>query len=122
MEMFEVIKAECDVYNNFDLLGKKWMLPILINFWKNPEFTLKFSQLSKVLPTITSRVISMRLKELEVRNVVEKVLIDGRGCYKLTDHGKTLSKVFNEVVVWTHETGGCSCDGTCVMCTKVDIV
>ena len=119
--MFEVIKTECAVYNNFDLLGKKWMLPILINFWKNPEYTLKFSYLSRALPTITSRVISMRLKELEFGGVIEKVLIEGKNYYKLTVHGKNLSKVFNELVIWTHEAGACDCNGNCVMCTQLDL-
>lgn len=118
MKKFE-ISNDCSKVNDvFDLLGKKWVVPILLYFWKNPKEKFNFSYFSKVFPSITSRVISMRLKELEYFGIVDRINSGTKMVYVLTADGLKLFKVFKSVENWTQNCENLTCSNNCLNCSK----
>ena len=114
MDLFDASRDDCGVYKSFDLLGKKWSLPMLIMFWNNPGEELKFSNFSSMSTTITGRIISMRLKEFESLNIVSKFVDGGKTSYMLTQSGLELREVYVRVQEWTHSNSSCDCGEDCI--------
>ena len=115
--MLESVEKRCVVINNMDLLAKKWALHILIEFWKKPKQNLKFSYFSKAFPSITSRVVSMRLKELCEIGVIRKEVVNKSIKYVLTDHGYELLTIYNGC--WQWSVDGADTEKYTTNCAKV---
>jgi DNA-binding HxlR family transcriptional regulator len=67
-----------------EVLYGKWKFIIIWNLIDKP---LRFSDLRKNIPTITDRMLSLQLKELEENNFVERLVSEGNPPkidYKLT--------------------------------------
>ena len=73
-------KIKCPLVHEFQIIGKKWSVPILTEINKNR--TIKFSEIRKSLNPITSKMLAKRLKELENNMLVEK---------RITKHNKKIS-------------------------------
>jgi DNA-binding HxlR family transcriptional regulator len=117
---FETSKKNFAVYKNFDLLGKKWIIMILLEFWNRPNEGIKFSHFSKVFPTITSRAISMKLKGLEDYGILVHSGSEMGSVYELTVDGVNLKKVFNASQAWSKSSGRCDCDFGCEVCATFE--
>jgi DNA-binding HxlR family transcriptional regulator len=57
-----------------EVLYGKWKFIIIWNLIDKP---LRFSDLRKNIPSITDRMLSLQLKELEEGNFIERVVIEG---------------------------------------------
>jgi DNA-binding HxlR family transcriptional regulator len=87
----------------FELLGKRWtglLIRVLLN---GPK---RFKEISEMIPGMSDRMITERIKELEaagilVRHVYPEVPV--RIEYELTDKGRALEPVMNEVQNWAHQ-------------------
>lgn len=101
--MDTVIK-ECTFYKIFDLIGKKWSLCILHELYKAGGEGMRFNELKRKMETITPKVLSFRLKELEEKNLVERTdisYIPGSVCeYRLTECGRELILAFQPFKSW----------------------
>jgi DNA-binding HxlR family transcriptional regulator len=67
-----------------EVLYGKWKFIIIWNLIDKP---LRFSDLRKNIPSITDRMLSLQLKELEEGNFIERIVIEGNPPkidYKLT--------------------------------------
>src|SRR6478735_6067097 len=67
-----------------EVLYGKWKFIIIWNLIDKP---LRFSDLRKNIPSITDRMLSLQLKELEEGNFIERVVLEGNPPkidYKLT--------------------------------------
>ncbi len=76
-------KSGLEILN--EVLYGKWKFIIIWNLIDKP---LRFSDLRKNIPSITDRMLSLQLKELEEENFVERVVTEGNPPkidYKLTD-------------------------------------
>ena len=63
----------------------------------------RFSDLRQIVPGLSDRMLSERLKELEAEGVVERSVIPltpVRVEYHLTDKGRGLSEVFEAISAW----------------------
>ncbi|UOQ51746.1 winged helix-turn-helix transcriptional regulator [Hymenobacter cellulosivorans] len=82
------------------VLQGKWKLPILLALAPG---TKRFGELTKALPTITDRMLSKELKELEANLLITRSVIEGvpvKVEYALTDHGISLHDVIIELQKW----------------------
>ncbi len=61
---------KCDVVDIWEILGKRWSLHILRNLSTNG--TIRFNALKRLLPGISSTVLSERLLELEREGLITK--------------------------------------------------
>ena len=68
----------------------------------------RFSDLRQTVPGLSDRMLSERLKELEVEGIVERNVIPltpVRVEYRLTNKGRALSGVFEAISAWASAWG-----------------
>ncbi|OON61472.1 transcriptional regulator [Klebsiella pneumoniae] len=87
----------------FTLLSKKWTGLIIKSLLEESK---RFREIADIIPNMSDRMLSERLKELEsegivVRNVYPEVPV--RIEYGLTDKGKALESVMDEVQNWAEK-------------------
>jgi DNA-binding HxlR family transcriptional regulator len=82
------------------VLQGKWKLPILLALAMG---TKRFGELARGLPTITDRMLSKELKDLETNLLITRVVFEDTPVkveYALTDHGISLHDVIIELQKW----------------------
>jgi DNA-binding HxlR family transcriptional regulator len=96
--------ACCSLYHHaIELIGKRWTGAILLVLMDGP---LHFSEIRDLVPDISDRLLSERLKELEAEAIVERRVIDGapvRVEYSLTAKGAALEPVVQSLKSWARE-------------------
>ena len=93
--------GSCPVIATLEVIGGKWKPAIL---WElQNEDVLRFGQLKKKLMTITQKMLTQQLRELENDRIIERKIfaeIPPRVEYRISSYGKTLSPVLNEMAKW----------------------
>ena len=83
-----------------ELIGKRWTGAIV---WALTERPMRFGELLKVVPGLSDRLLSQRLRELEEEGLVEREVKAGtpvRVTYSLTELGRELGPSIRELRVW----------------------
>ncbi len=91
----------CDVVDIWEVLGKRWSLHILKNLSTNG--TVRFNELKRLIPEISSTVLSQRLLELEREGLISKEIyseIPVRVEYSLTPRTKELETNLQQLSDW----------------------
>jgi len=92
-----------DVTMNY--IGGKWKSVVL---WYLRKEKKRFSELRRHIPNITEKMLSLQLKELELDGIVSRKVypeVPPKVEYALTDFGKTLIPVLEEIAKWGRKTG-----------------
>ena len=96
--------ACCSLYHRaIELVGKRWTGAILLVLLDGP---LHFSGIRQLVPELSDRLLSERLKELEGEGIVERRVLDGspvRVEYRLTSKGQALEPALRALKQWAHE-------------------
>jgi DNA-binding HxlR family transcriptional regulator len=91
----------CSAYHRaVELIGKRWSGAILFVLMDGP---LRFSEVKQLVPDLSDRLLSERMKELESEGIVERRVIDDmpvRVEYALTDKGRALEPVVRALKSW----------------------
>lgn len=91
----------CPRYEHIaQLLGKRWTGLILDSLMGGPR---RFCELTASVEGLSDRVLSDRLRELEVEGIIERIVyphIPVRVEYLLTEKGSALRPVVQEMHVW----------------------
>ena len=91
-----------------ELIGKRWTGAILCALTEGP---LRFAELARAVPGLSDRLLSQRLRELEVEGLVGREVESGapvRVTYSLTEKGAGLRPAIGELKEWAkrwHQTG-----------------
>jgi DNA-binding HxlR family transcriptional regulator len=96
----ECIKFIIPVRDALEILSGKWKIPIITSLSFG---TKRFKQISKELSTITDKMLSKELKELEINHLAKRTVHDTFPPtveYSITEHGKSLEKVILELRNW----------------------
>jgi DNA-binding HxlR family transcriptional regulator len=86
----------------FSLLAKKWMGLIIFTL---REGELYFCELEKAIPALSARVLTERIRELEVSGLVTRRVSETspvRVSYSLTDKGKSLAIAVGGIADWAN--------------------
>ncbi|WP_368929952.1 winged helix-turn-helix transcriptional regulator [Bacillus pumilus] len=86
-----------------ELLSKRWVALIVFQLLSGPQ---RFSEIEAALTNLSGRVLSERLKELEAAGIVKREVFAEtpvRIEYSLTDMGRSLAPVFEEISKWSTE-------------------
>ena len=104
MENTTESEAFCPYYHRaMELIGRRWTAVILRAMMSGVQ---RFGELVAAIPGLSDRMLSERLKELEVEGLVERVVIPEmpvRVEYHLTEKGRALSHVMDAVTQWAHD-------------------
>jgi DNA-binding HxlR family transcriptional regulator len=96
--------ACCGLYHRaIELVGKRWTGAILLVLMDGP---LHFSGIRQLVPELSDRLLSERLKELEGEGIVERRVLDGspvRVEYSLTPKGQALEPALRALKQWARE-------------------
>jgi DNA-binding HxlR family transcriptional regulator len=91
----------CSHYHRaVELIGKRWTGAILFVLMDGP---LRFSEVKMLVPDLSDRLLSERLKELEGEGIVERRVLDGTPVhveYQLTEKGVALEPVVRSLKSW----------------------
>lgn len=91
----------CPIENTMDLIAGKWKLIILWHLAKDE--ILRYSEIKKVVPSITHKMLSQQLKELEAAGFINRKVyptIPPKVEYSLTDLGKSFLPILNSLSEW----------------------
>jgi DNA-binding HxlR family transcriptional regulator len=100
-----VYQSECAEYivpvrDALDVLYGRWKLPIIISLTFGSR---RFKQIIEEIPGLTDKSLSKELKELEANQLITRKVHDSfppRVDYSITEHGRSLEKVINELRNW----------------------
>jgi DNA-binding HxlR family transcriptional regulator len=90
----------------FELLGKKWTGLINNTLLTGPK---RFKDMTEIIPNMSDRILAERFKELEAAGILDRHVfpdIPVRIEYELTEKGKSLQPVMNEVQQWGNDWSG----------------
>ena len=86
-----------------ELIGRRWTGAIIRAMLNGAKH---FSELTQIIPGLSDRLVSVRLKELESEGIVERVVIPDKPVrieYLLTQKGKALESVVHAVDSWAEQ-------------------
>jgi DNA-binding HxlR family transcriptional regulator len=93
----------CALYHRaVELIGKRWTGAILLVLLDGP---LRFSEIRHLVPDLSDRLLSERLKELEAEGMVERRVMDGspvRVEYGLTGKGMAIEPAVRALKSWAN--------------------
>lgn len=95
---------KCEVTDLWEILGKRWSLHILKNLSINGS--IRFNELKRMLPGISSTVLSERLLELERESLINKKIfpeVPIRVEYSLTSRARELEIILHQLNIWINK-------------------
>lgn len=95
-----ICTKSCPIDVALKYVGKKWSIELV----KDLFFGMKhFNEFLEANPKLSSKILSMRLKELEKNGIIEKKVVSVTPLsieYCLTPKGRTLNRVVYELAVF----------------------
>lgn len=99
----QVFHCALDITMNY--IGGKWKSVVL---WYLRKETKRFSELKRHIPEITEKMLSLQLKQLELDGIIGRTVypqVPPRVEYYLTEEGKTLIPMLEEMAAWGRKKG-----------------
>ncbi len=92
----------CPLTAALEVLGGRWNLIVL--YWL-ADGTRRFSDLERLIPDVTHKMLASTLRRLESAGVVDRRVyaeVPPRVEYSLSDHGRSAEPVIEAVRQWGH--------------------
>lgn len=109
----------CPVSATIGLIGGKYKSLIL---WHLTGKTIRFSELKKLVPGATPKMLTQQLRELEKDGLLNRVVypvVPPKVEYSLTDKGKSLYPILKAMFEWgTTELAEAGLEANCSMVTE----
>ncbi|AVK51210.1 MULTISPECIES: winged helix-turn-helix transcriptional regulator [Clostridium] len=93
----------CSVETTLSLIGGKWKVLILRDLING---TKRFGELKKSINSISQKVLTQQLREMEEDGLVERTVyaeVPPRVEYSLTEDGISLKPVLNSMLAWGNQ-------------------
>lgn len=100
-ELLNSIIEICPVRNVIARFGNKWALLVMLVISENEP--IRYNELRRLIPDISSRVLSGTLRTLEADGLVSRKLyneVPARVEYSLTDIGHSLIPIILQLTEW----------------------
>lgn len=97
--------VECSISKALDVLNGKWTFLIIKDLI---EGTKRFGELRKSLAGVSPKTLSVRLKELEEKNIIRRnayATIPPTVEYSLTEKGQSLRPIIKAMKLWGAKWG-----------------
>lgn len=89
------------IKDTMELLSGKWKIQIIASLIMNDS--MRFMDLMRDVNGIAAKMLSKELQELEVNELISRTVKNTKPVtveYALTDHGRSLGPLINEVAKW----------------------
>lgn len=93
-------EEKCTMDETMSVIGGKWSLPIIYTLFSG---TMRFKELERSLPKISTRMLVKELKKLQEYKIVHRkayATVPPTVEYSLTDRGKELEPIAAELYNW----------------------
>ncbi len=103
-EQLNSIIEICPVRNVIARFGNKWALLIILLLSENEP--IRYNNLGRKIPDISSRVLSNTLRTLEADGLISRILyheVPPRVEYSLTETGRSLVPIILELTEWAQK-------------------
>ncbi len=100
-------KNRASLEYTMSIIGGKWTLVLI--YLLSVHNILRYGELKKLMPKITHKMLSSRLKEMEKEKIIlrkEYPQIPPKVEYSLTDKGRSLIPVLNTLCKWGLNNNG----------------
>ena len=100
------MEYHCALDVTMAFIGGKWKSIVL---WYLRKERKRFSELKRNIPGITEKMLSLQLRELEKDGLVQRTIyaeVPPRVEYALTEEGRTLLPLLEELAKWGRYMGG----------------
>ncbi|HEU5380549.1 MAG TPA: helix-turn-helix domain-containing protein [Ktedonobacteraceae bacterium] len=90
----------CAVEATADIIGGKWKAVILYYLFEGPK---RFNELRRLLPSVTQRMLTLQLRELEQDGIVHREIykeVPPKVEYSLTQFGTSLGPIIVQMLDW----------------------
>lgn len=84
-----------------DVIGGKWKPVMLCHLQNNGR--MRTSALKRAIPTITQKMLTQLLRELEKDGIINRIVYDQvppKVEYELSEYGQTLGKILSSLCYW----------------------
>ncbi|WP_342576240.1 winged helix-turn-helix transcriptional regulator [Solibacillus sp. FSL K6-1781] len=91
----------CRVADSLSILVGKWKPIILLHLLKNG--TQRFSELKRRMPSITQKMLTNQLRELENEDIIQRVVypqVPPKVEYSITEYGRSLEPILHAMHDW----------------------
>lgn len=91
----------CKVDEALGILVGKWKPVILLHLFN--EGTQRFSELKRLMPEITQKMLTKQLRELEAEDIITRVVypqVPPKVEYSISEYGKNLQPVLDAMHKW----------------------
>lgn len=99
-----VVTSDCPIEHFLDIIGDKWVTLILRDLLKKSP--VRFKELQRTLHPVSTKTLTLKLRHLEGHDIIERTVfpeIPPKVEYKLTDKGKSLAPLLEEMKSWYQE-------------------
>lgn len=89
------------IQDSMDVLSGKWKISIITSVCLYNK--RRFSDILNDVAGISNKMLSKELKELEINKLIKRTVLDTQPVtvkYELTEHGKTLQTIINNLTAW----------------------
>ena len=93
-------RAKCGVETTIAVVGGKWKPMILYALLSGPR---RFGELTRLIPEITQRMLTLQLRELEEDGVIAREVytqVPAKVEYSLTPLGRTIEPILSFMQQW----------------------
>ena len=101
---FEVcIDGRCPVEDTLNVIAGRWKILVL---WWLQEGELRFGELRRRIPTITQKMLTQQLRQMEAEALVEREVfaqVPPKVIYRLTERGQSLRPVLHSLYEWSRD-------------------
>lgn len=98
--MIEKKKYNISVEATLEVIGGKWKCVILCHLLRGKKRT---SELKKLMPTITQKMLTQQLRELEEAGVINRIVynqVPPKVEYELSEYGWSLEGILHSLCDW----------------------
>lgn len=98
----------CPIRDLLGQIGDKWSVLILLELHKTE--IMRFNELSKAIPDVSQKMLTVTLRALESHRLVTRKIypeVPPRVEYRLTDTGKSLMPHIEALIGWALENKDC---------------
>jgi DNA-binding HxlR family transcriptional regulator len=108
---------KCSVKVTLDIFNDQWKMSVI---WHLLDSDKRFKELHEVIPEITQKTLTVKLKDLESKNIINRKVfpqVPPKVVYSLTPIGKRLRPVLEDMFTWgidyVKENGTITGDNLC---------